>query len=86
MDKIKNLLESEIGIFFLSPTKMINKSNVEQFRLKHIEIKNDIFSLAFAAFIEPDSQPDEEGYLGKLELNSNEIADLFMGGVMVILI
>jgi len=42
--------------------------------------------LAFAAFIDSDSQPDRDGYLGKIRLNSDEIADLFMGGIMVVLI
>jgi hypothetical protein len=42
--------------------------------------------LAFAAFIAPDSQPEKEGFLGNISLNRDEIADLFMGGLMVILI
>jgi len=76
----------DIGQFFVPPTKLVCKHGLEQWKDKHIEIQNDIYSLAFAAFIDSDSQPDREGYLGKISLNSDEIADLFMGALMVILI
>ena len=53
-----------------------------------MEVNNDIYSLAFAAFIDPESQPDKVGFLHQpeIQLNPDEIADLFMGGLMVVLI
>jgi hypothetical protein len=65
---------------------LVCKHGLEQWKNKRIEIQNDIYSLAFAAFIDPESQPDREGYLGKINLNNDERADLFMGGLMVNLI
>lgn len=78
----------DIGQFFTPPTKLVCKHGVDQWKDSHMEVNNDIYSLAFAAFIDPKSQPDKAGFLHnpKIFLNPNEIADLFMGGLMVVLI
>ena len=51
-----------------------------------MKINQDIYSLAYAALVDPASQPSAPEYLKDINLSDNQVADLFMGCLMVIVV
>lgn len=51
-----------------------------------IALQNDIYSLAFASFIDPDQLTGDPGFLGKIPMNDDEVTAIYLGALMVICI
>lgn len=62
-----------------------HRKAVEKFRIPTIKLSNDIYSMAFASFIDPEQLEVPSGeYLPKVEMNEDEVANVFLGAVMII--
>lgn len=58
--------------------------DMDQFKYRETKINNDIYSLAFAAFLDPAKlETENDKYLHQIKMNTEEVADLFMGSMMV---
>ena len=50
-----------------------------------IKLQNDIYSLAYASFLDPDQLEEQNGFMPKIIMNDEEVSNIFLGAIMVIL-
>jgi hypothetical protein len=61
------------------------RANMDSMRVAKISLQNDIYSLAYAAFLDPD-QLDKSvpGGLQPIRMNEEEVMNIFIAAIMVI--
>ena len=55
------------------------------FKMPTIKLSNDIYSLAFASFLDPDKLEEPEKYMPVVRMNDDEVMNIYLGAVMVVL-
>jgi hypothetical protein len=49
-----------------------------------IGLQNDVYSLAYAAFLDPEQLEIKPGNLPKIQMNDDEMMNIFLGALMII--
>lgn len=72
----------------MKKTYLEEREGCESLKTKELTLSKDIYSMAYAAMIDPDllEASTKGGYLPKIEMNQNEIDNLWNGAIMVIFI
>lgn len=52
----------------------------------NVGLQEDIYSFAFASFIDPDKIREKDGFLDKIPMNDDEITGLYLGALLVMFI
>lgn len=55
------------------------------FKMPTIKLSNDIYSLAYACFLDPDQLEEPDKFMPVIRMNDDEVMNIFLGAVMVIL-
>lgn len=58
---------------------------MEQFLVPRIRLQSDIYSMTFAAFLEPSMLAEEEDLLQRIAMTEEEILNIFIGSVIIML-
>jgi hypothetical protein len=62
-----------------------NRDSYDSMKVAKIGLQSDIYSLAYAAFIDPDQlDPKIPGGLQKINMNEDEVMNIFIAALMVI--
>ena len=56
------------------------------FKMPTIKLSNDIYSLAYASFLDPTDKLEEpDKYMPVVRMNDDEVMNIYLGAVMVVL-
>lgn len=62
-----------------------SREKLDSFKMPTIKLSNDIYSLAYASFLDP-KQLDESGdFMPVINMNDDEVMMIYLGAVMVVL-
>ena len=62
------------------------REGYDHLKKAHIRLQADIYSLAYAAFIDPDQLNGEPGYFQQIPMSNDEVTNIYLGAIMVIFI
>ena len=61
-----------------------NREHSAKYNKDSINLGGDIYSMAYACFLDPEHLIKEDGYLQDLKISGEEIMNVFIGGLMII--
>ena len=81
------VLKSTESKYILKQREIIKKNEREAMQslaVAKIGLQNDIYSLAYAAFLDPEQLEVKDGNLPKIQMNDEEVMNIFLGAIMII--
>ena len=61
------------------------RETMTSFKMPTIKLSDDIYSLAYASFLDPDKLEDPDKFMPKIYVNDDEVMNIYLGYVMVVL-
>lgn len=55
------------------------------FKMPTIKLSNDIYSLAYACFLDPEQLDEPDKFMPVINMNDDEVMNVYLGAVMVVL-
>lgn len=55
------------------------------FKMPTIKLSNDIYSLCYASFLDPDQLEEPDKFMPKIQMNEEEMMNIYLGAIMVIM-
>lgn len=81
------ILKSSESSYILKQRELIKKNEREEMAslaVAKIGLQNDIYSLAYAAYLDPEQLEIKGGNLEKIQMNDEEVMNIFLGAIMII--
>lgn len=75
-------------VVMMENNQMQPRKALDKFKMPNCSIGNDIYSLAYASFLDPDQLEERQGIPGlpKIEMDGDEMQQIYLGAVVIIMI
>ena len=61
------------------------RETMTSFKMPTIKLSNDVYSLAYASFLDPDQLEEPDKFMPIINMNDDEVMNIYLGCVMVVM-